>query len=311
MESNYSKNRKRLTFFMLFLFSFISSFSQGIIKGIVRDAATQQPLQSVSIYFKGGKGVASGADGSFSLGNYSSRSNVLVFSYVGYKTITKTVVPNTDQTIEVALEVAGGNNVTVKTKKRGKYSNRNNPAVELIRKVIDNKDKNKISSYDLVQYEQYEKMEMSLTNKPEKLMNNRLLKNYGFILENEDTTKLEGKAVLPVYLEENIAQKYYRKNPEKTKTYELGNKKVNFGEYIDNNGVSTYLKRLYENVDIYQNNISLFTNQFLSPIADMAPTFYRFYIRDTIEKEGVKLVRLSFSPKNLNDLLFKGTLFVT
>lgn len=310
-NSIYSKNRKRIIFSLLFLFSFISSFSQGTIKGIVRDAATQQPLQLVSIYFKGGKGVTSAADGSYSLNNYSSRSNVVNFSYVGYKTVSKTVVPNTDQTMDVALEVAEGNNVTVKTKKRGKYSNKNNPAVELIRRVIDNKDKNKISSYDYVQYEQYEKMEMSLTNKPEKLMNNRLFKNYKFILENLDTATLEGKAVLPVYLEENISQKYYRKNPEKTKTYVLGNKKVNFGEYIDNNGVSTYLKRLYENVDIYQNNISLLTNQFFSPIADMAPTFYRFYIRDTVEREGVKLVRLSFSPKNLNDLLFKGTIFIT
>jgi len=312
MQKNiYSGNRKSLLLSIFFLSTFITSFSQERIKGIVRDAVTQQPLQSVSIYFKGGKGVASGADGSYSLINYSNRSNVVNFSYVGYKTVSKTVVPNTEQTIDVALEVAAGNSVTVKTKKRGKYSNKNNPAVDLIRRVIANKDKNKISSYDYVQYEQYEKMEMSLTNKPEKLMNNKLFKNYRFILENLDTTKLEGKAVLPIYLQENISQKYYRKNPEKTKTYVLGNKKVNFGDYVDNNGISSYLNRLYEDIDVYQNNISLLTNQFLSPIADMAPTFYRFYIRDTIEKEGVKLIRLSFSPKNLNDLLFKGTIFVT
>jgi len=312
MENNhYSKNRKRLVFSLLSLLTFISAFSQTAIHGIVRDAATQQPLQSVSIYFKGGRGVTSAADGSYSLTDISNKSTVVVFSYVGYKAISKTVAPNKEQTIDAALQVAEGNNVTVKTNKRGKYSNKNNPAVDLIRRVIDNKDKNKISSYDYVQYEQYEKMEMSLTNKPEKLMNNKLFKNYKFILENQDTSTLEGKALLPVYLEENLSQKYYRKNPEKTKTYLLGNKKVNFGDYVDNNGISTYLQRLYENVDVYQNNISLLSNQFLSPIADMAPTFYRFYIRDTVEKEGVKLIRLSFSPKNLNDLLFKGTIFVT
>lgn len=312
MENNhYSKNRKRLVFSLLSLLTFISAFSQTAIHGIVRDATTQQPLQSVSIYFKGGRGVTSAADGSYSLTDISNKSTVVVFSYVGYKAISKTVAPNKEQTIDAALQVAEGNNVTVKTNKRGKYSNRNNPAVELIRRVIDNKDKNKISSYNYVQYEQYEKMEMSLTNKPEKLMNNKLFKNYKFILENQDTSTLEGKALLPVYLEENLSQKYYRKNPEKTKTYLLGNKKVNFGDYVDNNGISTYLQRLYENVDVYQNNISLLSNQFLSPIADMAPTFYRFYIRDTVEKEGVKLIRLSFSPKNLNDLLFKGTIFVT
>lgn len=310
-NNNYSKNRKRLVFSLLSLLTFISAFSQTAIHGIVRDATTQQPLQSVSIYFKGGRGVTSAADGSYSLTDISNKSTVVVFSYVGYKTISKTVAPNKEQTLDAALQVAEGNNVTVKTNKRGKYSNRNNPAVDLIRRVIDNKDKNKISSYNYVQYEQYEKMEMSLTNKPEKLMNNKLFKNYKFILENQDTTTLEGKALLPVYLEENLSQKYYRKNPEKTKTYVLGNKKVNFGDYVDNAGISTYLKRLYENVDVYQNNISLLSNQFLSPIADMAPTFYRFYIRDTVEKEGIKLIRLSFSPKNLNDLLFKGTIFVT
>ncbi len=310
-NNNYLKNRKRLILSLLFFSTFIAAFSQTTIHGIVRDAATQQPLQSVSVYFKGGKGVTSATDGSYSLIDNSNRYNLVTYSYVGYKTFSKTVVTNKEQTIEVALQVAEGNKVTVKTNKRGKYSNKNNPAVDLIRRVIDNKDKNKVSSYDYVQYEQYEKMEMSLTNKPEKLMNNKLFKNYKFILENQDTAKLEGKALLPVYLEENISQKYYRKNPEKTKTYLLGNKKVNFGDYVDNNGISNYLNRLYENVDVYQNNISLLTNQFLSPIADMAPTFYRFYIRDTIEKEGVKLIRLSFSPKNLTDLLFKGTIFVT
>lgn len=307
----YSKNWKRLLFSLLLILTFFNGFSQITIKGIIKDAANQQPMQSVSIYFKGGKGVTSAANGSYSLTDNSNKAKVVNYSYVGYKTISKPIVPNIEQTIDIALEVADGNKVTVKTNKRGKYSNKNNPAVELIRRVIDNKDKNKTSSYNFVQYEQYEKMELSLTNKPEKLMNNKLFKNYKFILENQDTTKLQGKALLPVFLEEKVSQNYFRKNPEKTKTYVLGNKRVNFGDYVDNNGISSYLNRLYEDVDVYQNNISLLSNQFLSPIADMAPTFYRFYIRDTIEKEGVKLIRLSFSPKNLNDLLFKGTIFVT
>jgi hypothetical protein len=202
------------------------------------------------------------------------------------------------------------NTVTVKSK-RGKYSNRNNPAVDLIKQVIDNKNKNRISNYNFVEYEQYEKVGLSLTNKPEKLMKNKLFKNFQFVLENQDTTKLEGKALLPVYLEEKLSQKYYRKNPEKQKTFVLAEKKVNFGDFIDNNGISSYLNRLYEDVDIYENNISLLSNQFLSPIADMAPTFYRFYITDTVENEGIKLIRLSFSAKNTTDLLFRGIMFIT
>jgi len=83
--------------------------------------------------------------------------------------------------------------------------------VELIREVIDHKSSNRISAYPYVQYQQYEKMELSLINKPEKLQHNKLLKNYSFVLENQDTTKLEGKSLLPVYLEEKLSQKYFRK----------------------------------------------------------------------------------------------------
>lgn len=292
-------------------FSSIASYAGTTVKGIVKDALTKQPLQSVSVVFKDGKGVTTNADGTFSLAAPTTSTQIEV-SYVGYQTTVLNITPGTEQLIEIELAVAADpkNTVVVKSK-RGKYSNKNNPAVELIKKVVANKSKNKVSHYDYVEYEQYEKKELALTNKPEKMANSKLMKNFRFALENKDTTKLEGKALLPVFLQEKLSQKYYRKNPEKQKTYNLGEKQVNFGEFIDNNGVSTYLDRLYEDIDIYENNISVLTNEFLSPIADMAPAFYRFYITDTVENDGIQLIRLSFCPKNPTDRLFKGVMFVT
>ena len=304
------RNRAGLLFVLLF--TFLSSFSQTVIKGIIKDAESQKPIQYVSIYFKGGKGISSSADGTFSITTTNTKNTVLIFSYVGYKTVTKNIWPDHEQEINVYMDVAENKGVTVKASRRGKYTNKNNPAVELIRRVVENKPKNRITNaYDYVSYEQYEKMELMLTKTPEKLMNNKFLKNFKFVFQNTDTTKIQGRAMLPCYLDETLSQRYYRKNPEKNKVYVLGEKKVDFKEYLDVEGISSYLDRLYENVDVYDNNISLLANQFLSPIADAAPTFYRFYIRDTIELEGTKLVRLDFSPRNLEDLLFKGTLFVT
>lgn len=290
---------------------YLSSLGQTIIKGFVRDAVSKQPLQFATIKFKGGKGTVSGADGSYSLETNNSKWTTIEFSYNGYKTLTKTIIPDKQQDIDADLEVQGMKEVVVRTNRRGKYSNRDNPAVELIRKVVDHKSSNRITAYDYVQYQQYEKLEMSLLNKPEKLMKNRLLKNYKFIIENQDTSKVEGKSILPVYLEEKLTENYFRKDPRKEKTYVLGEKKVNFGQFIDNNGVSAFLNRMYADIDVYENNITILTNQFLSPIADMAPTFYRFYIRDTVMEQGIQLVRLSFSPKNPTDLLFRGTMFIT
>jgi hypothetical protein len=284
--------------------------AQTVIKGTITNSATHQPMPFVSVYFKGGKGISSAEDGSYKLSTINSKLTQVEFSYGGYKKIVKQVEAGKETVLDIEMEQPVMNAVVIKAK-RGKYSNKDNPAVELIRKVIDNKDKNRISAYDFVQYQQYEKMELSLTNKPEKLMKNKLLKNYVFILDNQDTDKVAGKALVPVYLEETLSDKYFRKNPDKQKIFITGRKKVNFGEFVDNNGISSYVNRLYADIDVYENNITILTNQFLSPVAGSAPTFYRFYIRDTVQEDGIQMVRLNFMPRNTSDLLFKGTLYVT
>lgn len=301
----------RVLFLLLLSCCSITINAQTIIRGFVKDAVTQEPMAFVSVYFQGGKGVASNDDGSYYIQTNNSKNNLLVFSYAGYKKIIKKINPETDQTLNIDLETTNSLSTVIIKTRRGKYRNKNNPAVELIDKVIANKSKNRITAYDFVQYQQYEKLGLSLTNKPEKLANSRLFRNYKFILDNVDTTTLEGKAIIPVYLEEKLSQNYYRKNPLKNKAYILAEKKVSYGDLLDDNGITSYLKRLYADINIYDNNVVILTTQFLSPIADMAPTFYRFYISDTIENEGIKLIKLNFMPRNTTDLLFRGVMYVT
>lgn len=285
--------------------------AQTVVKGFVRDAITKQPMPFVTVVFKDGRGISTGDDGSYSVETNNSKLNALVFTYVGYVAVTKKINPGTEQTLNIDLEMTSSMKEVVVKRGRGKYRNRNNPAVELIDKVIENKEKNKISSYDYVQYEQYEKLALSLANKPEKLMKNRLFKNYKFIMENVDTTTLEGRSMLPIYIEEKLSKNYLRKNPGAQKEYVLGEKKVNYGEFLDNAGISSYLNSLYADINIYDNNIALLNQQFLSPIAGIAPAFYRYFIIDTTELDGIKLIRLNFTPKNPNDLIFRGTMFIT
>ena len=285
--------------------------AQTVVRGFVKDAITHVPMPFVSIYFQGGKGVASNEDGSYSIETNNSKFTTLVFSYGGYKKLVKKIIAEKEQVLDVDMETSNSLNTVVVKTKRGKYRNKDNPAVEFIDKVIANKNKNRITSYDFVQYQQYEKLELSVTNKPEKIAKNRLFKNYKFILDNVDTTSLEGKALIPIYLTEKISEEYYKKNPTKNKSYILAEKQVNYGEFLDNSGIKDYLNRLYSDINIYDNNISILTTQFLSPIADLAPTFYRFYISDTVENDGIKLIRLNFMPRNTADLLFKGTMYVT
>jgi len=308
-----SKKIKGALVGLLLLAGLVQGFTQTVIQGVVTDIINKQPLQYVSVVLKGGRGTVTDSLGRFTLRS-SGNIAIVQVTYVGYKTILKNIVPGTAQILNFELETdpKAVNNVTVTTNKRAPYRNKGNPAVELIKRVIENKSINRTEHYDYVQYDQYEKLELSLSNVSNKLTNSKLLKKYQFMFENKDTIKLEGKSLLPVYLEETLSKKYFRKSPEKTKTIVVGEKRVNFGEYVDVPGVSSYLNRLYMDIDIYDNDIPLFTYQFLSPIADLAPTFYMFYIKDTItDASGQKLIKLYFTPRNTNDLLFRGNMYIT
>jgi hypothetical protein len=274
---------------MMLIGSFVSA-QTTVIKGAVIDGESRLPVSFASVYFKEGKGVTADSSGRFEISTERGFKELQV-SYIGYKTASVSLQPGKEQTLTVELRLDASkdlNAIVIKSKNKIKYSNKNNPAVELIRRVIDNKDKNRPENYDYVEFEQYEKIQLALSRPTDKLAKSRLLKKYSFLFENTDTNTLKGKALTPVYLEEKLSSNFFRKDPKKNKTVIEGEKRVNFGEFIDSNGVSSYLKRLYEDVNVYENNVSLFTNQFLSPIADMAPSFYMFFIRDTITDERGK-----------------------
>lgn len=302
-------------FFLLFLFVSTTLTAQTtVVSGTVTDAANKQPLPYVTIAFTGSTiGVNSNNQGQFSISTTQPYRQIKV-SYIGYKDALITVVPGKEQVINIKLSPSSKqlNEVAVKSNKRAKYSNKENPAVELIRKVIANKDKNRPEAYSYVEYKEYDKMQFSLSNLSDKIAEKRFFRKYKFVFENRDSTTFPGKSLLPIYLVERLSQSYYRKSPEATRTILLGEKSVNFGPTFDSEGIGQYFKHLYEKVDIYDNSIMLLGRQFLSPIANSAPTFYKFFITDTITTENnAKLIRLTFTPRNTNDILFEGDIYIT
>jgi len=301
-----------LLLFIIF-FSITSKGQNTIVSGTVTDAQTNKPLPFVSVSFPGTSiGTNSGNSGKYSIETGKTYTQ-LKFSFVGYKAVIRTIIAGKEQVINVKLEpnVQSLATVNIKSGKKKRYRNKDNPAVELIRQVIAHKDSNRMESYDYTEYQQYEKLQFSFINVNPKLSEKKGYRKYKFLLDNRDTTNFPGKSLLPVYLEEKLTQSYYRKNPEKTKKIIEGEKKVNIVNFVDEDGVNTYLNRMYAEVDIYSNNIFLMTNQFLSPISDAAPTFYKFFITDTIEVDHKKIVQLSFTPRNGNDMLFEGLILIT
>lgn len=287
---------------------------QTVISGVVKDSETKEPLPFANIYFVGTtEGVTSDFNGGYTIKTEKPYLQ-LKFSFSGYKPVIKAVRRGERQVINVYLEAETQvlEEVVVKSgKQKERYRNKNNPAVDLIRNVIDHKGENQIESYEYVEYEEYEKLEFSLSTLLEKLRKRKIYKKYKFLFENVDTTTLDGKSLLPFYLQETLTKKYFRKDPESKKTFILAKKEVSFDDYIDNQGLSTYLNHLYQDINIYDNNIPILTNQFLSPISDVAPMFYKFYLSDTIMVDNVMLYELTFVPRNTTDFLFQGMLYIT
>jgi hypothetical protein len=305
---------KKLFLFSFFLLLITKLFAQTTkVSGTVTDAGNKKPLAYVNISFTGTTvGVTTDNHGKYTISTDKSYKQLKI-SLLGYKDAFLTVTPGATQVLNVPLFQVSNqlNEVVVKSGKKPKYRNKDNPAVELIRKVIENKEKNRPESYAFVEYKEYDKMQFSLSNVSDKLSDKKFFRKYKFVLDNRDSTIIPGKSLLPIFLSEKLSQYYYRKDPEKEKTTTIGEKTVNFGGSIDSDGLEAYFKHMYYKVDIYTNSIFLMTNNFLSPIANSAPTFYKFFITDTIVINNQKLVELSFTPRNLQDMLFEGKIYIT
>jgi hypothetical protein len=291
---------------------YTQSVYNTVISGRVTDAKTKEPLHFVSVILENTTiGVNTDADGRYRISTEKAAYKVK-FSFIGYETATFVITPGKTQVVNAAMVPSDVeiDEIIVKPKKT-KYSNKDNPSVELIRRIIDNKSLNRIDNLDTYKYNKYEKVVFSVSNLNENVRNSGLFNKYQFVFDNTDTTRLDGKKTLPLYITEVQSDFFYRKDPKATKEIITAEKTINFSEYIDNQGITSYLKYLYQNINIYDNEIYFLTNKFLSPIAAGAPIQYKYFIMDTAMVNGVKCTRLFFEPRNAADFLFHGFLFVT
>lgn len=280
------------------------------ISGIVLDSLTRAPLANVSVSLSGsGKGSLTDGRGRWHI-TVDSQVREIRFSATGYAPVSIRISDTSAGPLTILLSVSFTSlqQVVVNSKKR--YRNKHNPAVELIREVIAHKEQNAPAFYPYITYDQYDKVRVLADRPPRFIADGKLFRRYHFLF-TPDTTLIPGKSLVPAYLEETISRNYSRTSPPGKKRVILGHKRVDLGEYIDMGGVSAIINRLYEDFSVYDNTMLVFTLQYMSPVARLAPDLYEYFIRDTVEEQGLRVVRLDFIPRNPEDLLFKGSLYIT
>ena len=297
---------------LLFWVTGLYAQTETRVSGKVIDAKTRKPLPFVNVIYVGTTiGTMTNINGKYTLVTRHAAKQ-LQTSCLGYVTQYKTIKPGISQIINFRLKQKNIklHEFEVKAKKV-RYRNKNNPAVALIRKVIKNKNLNTIGDLNYYQYDQYEKDEFDLNNITENYENKKIFRKIHFIFNYVDTSKRNGKVYLPIFLKETRSQVYFRKSPPKKKIYVSGLKMTGFHEYIDNQGIAYVIDNMFQDINIYDNNIMLLTNQFVSPVSTIAPSVYKFRIMDTLNVNGYKCIQLDFVPRNKQSFAFIGSLYIT
>jgi hypothetical protein len=312
-------NRFLIPFLILWIslaYGNINCFSQisnnTIIRGSVIDAKTREPIPYANVALENTTvGTLTDLKGNYSITTVATSYRVK-FSFVGYETESRIIYPGKTQTINVELNPSAIElgEVVVKAAKKP-YKNKDNPAVELIGKVIDNKDKNRMEGLDYYNFSKYEKIVFSLSNLPEGFKQPKSFSKFQFVLDNVDSSRQDGRKNIPMFIKEIQSDYYFRKDPRADKEIIRAEKTIKFDEYIDNKGLTANIKYLYQDIDIYDNEIFFLSNKFLSPISATAPIMYRYYILDTSMVNDVMCIKMFFEPRNPADFLFHGFLFIT
>lgn len=284
-----------------FLFSIIGLSAQTtIVTGLIKDAAGAEPPYADIIFLNSYTGTYTEMDGSFELITDDLTLDSIQISSLGYQTQMLKIIPGEEQMIEVMLEPTGVVGTVVEVVRTRKIK-KDTAAIALFRRVVKAKEKLRDSAYDYYSYEDYTKTEFDLFNVKESLKKKKILKPFGFVFENLDTTE-NGQVFLPVLLKEKLSDVYYRKSPKKQKEIV----KADQFSGVDNKEIYALADYTFPDIDIYDKTVQLGNKGFVNPFSTGAQVTYKYFLEDSTKIDGKLYYKLQFTPRRKGDLAFVG-----
>lgn len=281
------------------------------LTGVIVDDDDGECIPYASAVYRGNHVmVSSNGEGEFSIDRHNGWK--LTFSAVGYQPLTVEISANTKSPMRISLkpEKTQLQNVTV-TGRRNRYSRKDNPAVELMRRVIAAKKKTNLNNHDFYQYNKYQKLTLAFNDLSPQDLENGIFGKKQWALDQMELCPYNNKLILPVSVDETVTRKIYRKDPKSEKDIIMGQNTSGLNDLFETGDIlNTVLKDVFTDVDLYDNQMRLLQYPFTSPIADNAISFYRYYIEDTTFVDRDKCYHLQFMPNNQQDFGFRGDLYI-
>lgn len=290
---------------ILFVALSLCAFAQETtIKGKVTDAGSGDPIPFVNVLFKGTTiGATTDFDGNYTL-KTSNPKDTLLASYIGYKPRTKVITKGISQVVNFQLEeqVTNLQEVVVLAGE--------NPAFEVLRNVVRNKnenDKRKLTAYE---YDTYTKIEVDVDNMSEKFRQRKLIQKITQVLDSvERIAGEDGKPILPVFITESVSKLYYRDNPS-LKFENILHSKINGLGVEDGTTVTQVVGSSFQEYNFYQNWLNILEKEFVSPIADGWRLYYDYDLVDSLYVGDHYCYRLDFFPRSPQSLAFTGSMWI-
>ncbi|TXN36980.1 carboxypeptidase-like regulatory domain-containing protein [Flagellimonas hymeniacidonis] len=295
---------KRFLFIFLFTSCFFA-FSQTKVGGIIVDE-TGSPIAFANIIFKNSsEGTITNDNGRFYIES-DQTYNTIQISFIGFETKEIELEQRVNYNMEITLQESAEQlkEVIVYT---GKQSKKNNPAIEILKKIWAKKRENGVRKFKQYQYDKYEKVEFDLNTIDSALIKSKLFKGLEFMFADLDTSRITGKTYLPMFLNESFSKIYGDNILEEEKEDVLGNKNSGFS---GNQAITAFVEDLYSDYDIYNNYLKFFDKSFTSPLSKTGVDTYNYVLSDSTFIDNKWCYNIIYYPRRKNELTFKGDFWV-
>ena len=289
---------------LLFLFFSAALLGQTKVGGKVVDDFGD-PVAFANVIFKNSKeGVITDENGNFYFESKENYTTLLV-SFVGYQTKEIKLKPGLNK--DLKIELVYGTELKEVVVYTGKTSKKNNPALDILRKIWERRRKNGLKMFKQYEYEKYEKVEFDLNTIDSAFMNSKVFKGMEFVFDQIDTSHISGKTFLPIFINETLSDVYGDNEAKKTKEITKANKNSGLGT---GDGVNTFIKDLYADYDIYDNYLKFFDKDFVSPLSRTGINVYNYVLNDSMFIDNKWCYNIVYYPRRKNELTFKGDFWV-
>lgn len=292
-------------FFALFLLNVCAVLAQTKVSGYVFDEVNQ-PVSFANVIFSGTtEGTITDENGKFYLESEETRT-ALTVSFIGYETLNVTLDKKVNYNLKFVLkeEAAQLSEVVIVS---GKQPKKNNPAIDILRKIWANKRSNGLKQFNQYEYDKYEKVEFDINTIDSALIKSKLFRGMEFVFNEVDTSRVTGKTYLPMFINEAVSKVYGDNILNKEKEDLQGNKNSGFS---DNQVIIDFVDDLYADFNVYDNYLKFFDKSFVSPLSRTGISTYNYVLSDSSYIDNKWCYNIIYYPRRKNELTFKGDFWV-